>query len=150
MNILINPLDFDIKNIFLSEIKDNTIINGVFIKVIYSSNLITLNGIFLLFPIIEPERRIYNGKQYLFFKQQDNMHIIDMFEKIERNIISLYYGNSSKTIVYTIHKQLKNGMIKFYQYSDIKLSLEPQYYMKISGIWETATEIGLTYKLIQY
>jgi len=150
MNILINPTDFDIKNIFLSEIKDNTVINGVFIKVIYSSDIITLNGIFLLFPIIEPERRIYNGKQYLFFKQEENMHIIDIFEKIERNIISLYYSNSSKTIVYTIHNQLKNGMIKFYQYSDIKPGLEPQYYMKISGIWETATEIGLTYKLIQY
>lgn len=183
MNLLIPPTDFSKTHLFFSDSKENTVLNGNFIKLIYSSSFITINGIFIDFPIINPERKIYNGKQYLFFtptilkkpqdtiqeqiqnkdiqdnsETEDKENIITIFERIESDILELFILNNihrnprlaSKTINHTIYKQLKNGMIKFYQYSEIKAGVEPRYYMKISGIWETATEIGLTYKLIQY
>lgn len=154
MNFLIHPKDFIINNVFLLDVKENTIMNGNFIKLIYSTKFITLNGIFIEFPIQQYERKIYNGKSYLFFNHTDYSFLIDVFKNIESSLINLFIQNdcsrkhSKKTIVHTIFNQLKNGMIKYYQYSE--LINEPKFFMKISGIWETATEIGLTYKLIQY
>lgn len=161
MNILISPLDFSISNVFFLDIKENTIMNGNFIKLIYSTELITLNGLFIDFTILETEQNIYNGKQYLFFptdSYEKNLKIIQLYERIECNLLDSFIESQksknnheilNKMKIHTIHKQLKNGMIKYYNYSDNK-SVKPKYYMKISGIWETATEIGLTYKLIQY
>jgi len=147
MNFLINPNEFLIQNVFLSDIKENTIMNGNFIKLIYSTHFLTLNCIFLEFPIQNYEKKGYNGKSYIFFNNKEYFHLIDTFQKIESSLLDLFIqNNNKKKIIYTIHNQLKNGMIKYYQYSEIKN--EPIFFMKISGIWETANEIGLTYKLI--
>jgi len=161
MNILISPFDFSISNVFFLDIKENTIMNGKFIKFIYSTELITLNGLFLDFLILETDQKIYNGKQYLFFPTESyekNDRIIQLYERIESELIDSFielqisknnHDILNKKKIHTIHKQLKNGMIKYYNYSN-NSSIKPSYYMKISGIWETASEIGLTYKLIQY
>jgi len=161
MNLLIQPYNFSISNIFFLDMKENTIMNGNFIKFIYSTDMITLNGLFLDFTILEPEQKIYNGKQYLFFPtdlNEENDKTIILFERIETELLDLFIQLQlsknnreilNKKKIHTIHKQLTNGMIKYYNYSD-NTSVTPKYYMKISGIWETANEIGLTYKLIQY
>ena len=157
MNLLISPNDFSISNIFFLDIKENTIMNGKFIKFIYSTEFITLNGLFLEFDILNIDHKIYNGKQFLFFKM-DSENIIQLYERIENELLDLFIelqiSKNNKEIhkknkIQTIYNQLKNGMIKYYNYSD-NLSNKPKYYMKISGIWETTTEIGLTYKIIQY
>jgi hypothetical protein len=161
MNLLIQPSNFSISNIFFLDTKENTIMNGNFIKFIYSTELITLNGLFIDFAILETDQKMYNGKQYLFFPKnsnEENDKKIIVFERIESELLDLFIEFQlskknreilNKNKIHTIHKQLKNGMIKYYNYSD-NISVHPKYYMKISGIWETATEIGLTYKLIQY
>jgi len=150
MNFLIDPKDFNIKNVFLLDTKENTIMNGNFIKLIYSTVFLTLNCIFLEFPIQIYEKKSYNGKSYIFFNNKDFSDLVDSFQKIESSLLDLFVQinnkASKKKVVYTIHTQLKNGMIKYYQYSEIRN--ESMFFMKISGIWETATEIGLTYKLI--
>jgi hypothetical protein len=150
MNFLINPKEFLIQNVFLSDIKENTIMNGNFIKLIYSTKFLTLNCIFLEFPIQKYEKKSYNGKTYIFFNNKEYNNVIDLFQKIESSLLDLFIQmnrkSTKKKVVYTIHNQLKNGMIKYYQYSE--LMNESILFMKISGIWETATEIGLTYKLI--
>jgi hypothetical protein len=157
MNILISPEDFHISQLFLTDSKENTIMDGNFIKLIYSTDYLTFNGIFLDFFIKFPERKVYNNKQYLFFNPE-NENIIDTFERIEKSILENFIQNNidknpdiiNKNISQGIYKQLKNGIIKYYQYTNIASVDTPKYYIKISGIWETNTQIGLTYKLIQY
>lgn len=152
MNFLINPKDFFINNVVLLDTKENTIMQGNFIKLIYSTKLLTLNCIFLEFPIQIYEKKNYNGKSYIFFNNNDYGNLIYAFQKIESSLLELFIQIDTtkkylkKTFVHTIFNQLKNGMIKYYQYSEI--TNEPSFFMKISGIWETSTEIGLTYKLI--
>jgi hypothetical protein len=157
MNILISPEDFHISQLFLTDSKENTIMDGNFIKLIYSTDFLTFNGIFLDFIIKFPEKKIFNSKQYLFFNPE-NEDIIHTFERIEKSILELFIQINmdknpdiiNKNISQGIYKQLKNGIIKYYQYTNIASGDTPKYYIKISGIWETATQIGLTYKLIQY
>jgi hypothetical protein len=157
MNILISPEDFNASQLFFTDSKENTIMDGNFIKLIYSTDFLTLNGVFIDFPIESFEKKCFNNKQYLFFNPE-NDKIIHTFERIENTILELFIQLNidknpdikNKTNNQVIYKQLKNGIMKYYQYTNILLSEKPKFYIKISGIWETNTQIGLTYKLIQY
>ena len=148
MNILLDIEQFDIENIFILESKDNIVINGIFIKILYSTNFFTMNGIFLNLPLLQYDIRNFNGKNIVYFDINKNMDIISKFSKLENDIIHFYIKNkpSNKKIIYTFENQLKNGMMKFYTSSFSK----KKFYVKISGIWETTTDIGITYKLIYY
>ena len=107
MNILINPYEFSRSNIFFLDIKDNIIMNGKFIKFNYSTELITINGLYLEFPINGFEQNIYNGRQYLFFlkefheeneklihqyKQKAKLHISSNFNQdvVWKNLLNEY------------------------------------------------------------
>lgn len=155
MNILLKMEDFQ-ENIIFLESKKNNIMNGNFIKMLYSTEYFTMNGIYIDFPIRNFEKKVYNGKKILFFDTFENNQLISQISKIESSIIHLFIKNEStqnktiqrKKIVNTIHSQMINGMIKYYNY--MTDSESNQFYIKISGIWETDLDIGLTYKIIQY
>lgn len=148
MNILLDIDQFDIKNVFILESKENIVINGIFIKILYSTSFFTMNGIFLNFPLIQYDVRNFNGKNVVYFDINKNKDIITKFSKLENDIIqfNLKTKATNKKIINTFENQLKNGMMKFYASSYIKKN----FYLKISGIWETNTDIGITYKLIYY
>lgn len=193
MNILININDFQTENIFFMENKENIIVNGIFVKILYSSEYYTMNGIYLHFPLmyyeknniptnIQPSISFQNinmkkDKNVLFFDIEKNFELISQFSKLETTILQFYMKNKNiknKNIVKNISTQLKNGAIRYYNYkflnglyvsklnesnaiksnnndyiSQIKHGLK-KFYIKISGIWETNTDIGMTYKLIYY
>jgi hypothetical protein len=155
MNILITLERFSINEVFFLETKENTVMNGTFIKIIYSTPYFTLNTLFLDFPFIL-NTNVFNGNQYLVFNFTDENNVfIDKFQQIEYEILQQYLEmNESHNLElikkrpnYMIYKQLKNGIIKYYHYSN---NYNLKYYMKISGIWETDKEYGLTFKVIQY
>jgi len=155
MNILITPKKFVLNEIFFLETKYNTVIDGTFIKIIYSTPYFTLNTLFLDFPF-NINTNSFNGNQYLVFNSTpNNIELVNHFKKIEYDILQQYVEiNQSHNLElinkrpnYTILKQLKNGMIKYYHYSNNSIL---KYYMKISGVWETDKEYGLMFKVIQY
>jgi len=150
MNILITPDKFSLNEVFFLETKENTVMNGTFIKIIYSTPYFTLNTIFLDFPMIL-NTNSFNGNQYLVFNSIDSNHdLVEKFRQIEYDILNQYVEmnqSHNKRPNYMIYKQLKNGMIKYYHYTN---SSNLKYYMKISGVWETDKEYGLTFKVIQY
>lgn len=148
MNILLDIDEFKIENVFVLESKENIVINGIFIKILYSSDCFTMNGIFLHFPLINYDLRNFNGKNIVYFDVDKNTDIITKFSKIEYDIIDFYLKTKdiNKKIIYTFENQLKNGMMKFYT----SYFTKKNFYVKISGIWETTTDIGITYKLIYY
>jgi hypothetical protein len=193
MNILININDFQTENIFFMENKENIIVNGIFVKILYSCEYYTMNGIYLHFPMMYYEKNltyfnhsssfqnVQREKNVLFFDIEKNFDLISQFSKLETTILQFYVKNKNiknKNIVKNISTQLKNGAIRYYNYkfsnglhicktnesllqknitklcnnecvSQIKHGLK-KFYIKISGIWETNTDIGITYKLIYY
>jgi len=60
----------------------------------------------------------------------------------------MFYGITKKTTVFNLKTQLQNGYIKYYV--EYYGSNKGSYYIKISGVWESQSEIGITYKIIEY
>jgi len=80
--------------------------------------------------------------------------------RIEMQILEFYKQlfQCKKKLVFMLKEQLQEGNIKLYKehfYNFIKFPCKktnyiPNVILKISGIWETADNIGLTYKFIEY
>ena len=157
MNLLLNISDFSSENVFFLESKENNIMKGDFVKILYSTNEFTSNGIYFHFPIKHFERKVFNNKKIIFFDTISQNDLISQFSKIENDIIELFLKNKSvlnnmsccKKVIHSISTQMNNGMMKYYNYSE-KVSHSSNFYIKISGVWESILDIGLTFKLIEY
>jgi hypothetical protein len=148
MNLVLDLANVDIINVSFLEKKDNTIVEGIFSKIIYTDEFITLNGIFIDFPLeIIPTDKIIN-KNYLFFTLQSNYNIISKIQELETKLIDCYNieKNICKKNVFNLYNQLISGKIKIYNNS--YNSKHNHIVLKISGLWETTNEIGITYKFI--
>jgi len=150
MLILLNLCNFSISCISLLEKKINIIMDGYFTKILYSDNCMTMNGIFFKLPISISSRTCYQTKCTAYFDTILNNDWIYKLSIIEKQIINYYmffFGIINKSPNYSLKQQLQNGYIKYYKDTNSKKSL---YYIKLSGIWETENEIGITYKIIEY
>ena len=132
---------------FCESIKNNIMLDGVFIRILYSTHNVIFNGIYLEINLND----VYFEKYYNKFKCNYNMisysnkEIIDKIKKIEENILKkLNYYN--KTPNFKIYEHIKNGNIKIFCDSIPKSN--SVLILKISGIWETNNSYGLTYKFI--
>jgi hypothetical protein len=72
--------------------------------------------------------------------------IIDNLKVIEEDILKKY-EMKDKVAQFKIYEQLKNGNIKIF--SDLNNKTSASFILKISGIWETQMNYGLTYKFIK-
>jgi hypothetical protein len=89
-----------------------------------------------------------------------NYNIIKELNQIEYHIMEhykQYVGRTHKQNVYSLRNQLRTGNLRIYVYTsfddmepihDTILPSELFYVLKISGIWETATHVGITYKFM--
>ena len=152
MNVLINPNKIDIQSIFFMDTKTNIIMDGNFTKMVYSNAIFSTTAVFLSFPLRYSNILMLPNKYMLTFEIESNKEIIQRFIQIERDIIENYkqFYNIEKTSSYNLKNQLLKGIIKFYKESREHPIKSPNYYMKISGIWETSFELGITYKIIEY
>jgi len=147
MNIVKRIEQYDDNNLFFCEpIKNNVMNDGNFIRILYSTNNFTLNGIYLFITIND----IICEKYYLKYKCTFNvfMHkdMIDNIKIIEEDILKKY-EIPDKVAQFKIYEQLKNGNIKIF--SDVINKSSCSFILKISGIWETQLNYGLTYKFIK-
>jgi len=155
MNISIDLQKVSILNIFFLDKKMNIIIDGNFTKILYSNDYFTMNGLYVLFPIEASSIEKNANKNLLKLNpyQNNNNIIIQEFAKLEARIIEYYkntYKCKGKTVNY-LSRQMYSGSMKLYKEfnsTDGKKS-NVQYIIKISGIWETYDEVGITYKLIE-
>ena len=158
MNIILDLNRLVIGNTHFLDTKRNIIIEGDFTKIIYSSELFTMNGIYLLFPIeISTIDKITNKTIMKFHPySRHNLSSIQDFSKLEYQIIEYYkqMHNCTKKTSNMLSKQMYTGSMKLYKgflqdqymynYDDVK---SIHCVIKISGIWETFDEVGLTFKL---
>jgi len=135
-----------------------------------------MNGLYILFPISGVSVELVYTTRKLNFNPYlpSNLKIVQDFAKLEYNILENYKQtrHCPCKISNLLSKTMYSGFIKLYkeynkleslavtqqpistmprgcEQSDQNCSIHPQYIIKISGIWESNTEIGLTYKLFE-
>jgi hypothetical protein len=130
---------------FLEPIKNNIINNGIFIRIIYSTSIFTLNGIYIDICIKCNTIDKYYNKYICSFDISKYKEIIDKVRIIEEGLINKITV-PGKTPQYKIYDQLKTGSVKVF--SDAVEKINNSFLLKIAGIWETEYEYGLTYKFL--
>jgi hypothetical protein len=102
-----------------------------------------LNGIYLYIQLNEPFLEKYYNKYKCSFNTILHKELIDNIKLIEENILNKI-NIVNKTSQHKIYEQLKSGNIKIFCDSTPKTN--NSFILKISGIWETQHNYGLTYK----
>ena len=156
MNIVIQPSQFNTNYVFLLEKKDNIVFEGIFTKILFSNELFTMNGIYLNFKLEPTKATDAANKPMMCFQpyNKNNLLSIQQISNMEIDILEHYQkmNQSNKGINNVLSKTLYTGVIKLFNTGSvpgIKTATEPvcKLCIKISGIWETADEIGITYKV---
>jgi hypothetical protein len=156
MNIVINPTKFNSQHIFFLEKKKNNIIDGCFSKVIYSPEHFTMNGIFFVIPFVSKSNTNISSESkytvYFYTHDVKNLQYITILSQIENSIINTYkeMNGLKKQNNLVLTNQLHKGYFKIYkEKTTCKSPNDKKYMLKISGVWENAEEIGITYKFIE-
>jgi hypothetical protein len=147
MNIVFeNIKDVNVENVVFLEKKKNIIMDGNFTKIIYTDTCVTINGLYINFPI---QYTSYYSNSIYILNTLNNLKIIKTLVEIEYNLLKYYkqFYNVYKNVIYNINNQLVNGKIKLYR-EEIP-SHKTKIILKISGIWENVNEIGITYKFLE-
>jgi len=202
MNLTISFDQFSTNHILFTEPKNNNVMDGHFTKILYSTDLFTMNEIYLCFPI-KTYSDHYSRSQLSFnINYPDNQECIKEFSRIESDILAFYKENvhCRKRSVLKMADQLMSGNINLYSshfysgggggfksisnvdksnggdawISEMRASNKKnrdynsadvdgwisdtrnrnyqdysKYAMKISGVWETDLEVGITFKLVE-
>lgn len=155
MNVVKKIEQYDSKHIYFCEpIKNNIIQDGSFIRILYFTGNMSLNGIYLMIHLKKVSIEKYYNKVKYLFSVEENMEMIEKIKNTEENILNkISYTMGNKTPQYNIydnfiHQNIKMHMNNFTEES-MTHSKTPYFVLKISGIWSTEQHYGLTYKHFQ-
>ena len=148
MNLVMNIDDFKIEHSFFSSPVKNIVIEGSnFIKLIYSNSLTTFASVYIQVPIhILRVERYFNKLKYSFDpKAFHNKKIIEKIFSIENAILEKINIIDKKPILHLFDK-LSRGIVSMNENSST--TPKKSIFLKISGIWETSCNYGLTFKFV--
>ncbi len=146
MNLVKSIEQYNDKNTFFCEpIKNNIMTDGNFIRILYSTQYFILNGIYLLVNLHDIACEKFYNKYKCNFNILNHKDTIDNLKKIEEELLKKY--KTSKIASYKIYEQMKTGYIKIF--TDVGNRSQCSFILKISGIWETQYNYGLTYKFLK-
>ncbi len=147
LNIIMTASQFQPANLLLLDCRPNMIMSGKFTKVMYSDECITLNNISIVLPLEHTKVSGAASKTFLSFSSntRNNSRVIADVIGIEDYILGYYIQmtGSQKMRVSSLHDHLQNGYIKIYS-----SETGTTFVLRISGVWEDDTRVGLTYKLM--
>lgn len=149
MNIIINKDEFNPDYVFFQNSVKNIIMqDGNFTRIIYSNSLFILNSIIVTIDLhITHYEKYFNKYKYFFDCTYENTRKeLEKISLIEKQILDRIQFPNKKPI-YRINQQISYGNIKFYT-DTIQYNSEQKIYIKLSGIWETANEYGVSFKFI--
>ena len=153
MNIAYKLDQINLQNLFFLDSKKNIIMDGKFTKILYSDELLTTNGISVVIPFHNTTIDKTYNKTMLKFQTSDsvNVRIANELSRIEKYILEYYkqISNNTKSATTTLNDHMKNGNVKIYRDS-ITSTNAKTVIIKISGIWEDQTRVGLTYKFMEF
>jgi len=146
MNIVKNIEQYNEDYVYFCDpIKNNIMNDGNFIRILYSTPLFILNGIYVNIIINHTSVDKYYNKFKCTFDINYHRDILEKIRYIEEGLLKKINING-KIPQYKIYEQLRNGNIKVFSESYDKINTN--FLLKIAGIWETDTDYGLTYKFI--
>lgn len=146
MNIIKRFDQYDEKYIYFCEpIKNNIMNEGNFIRIIYSTNNLMLNGIYLLLSLNDITCEKYYNKYKCIFNVNNHKELIENIKTIEENILKKI-EIKNKIPLFKIYEQISNGNIKLF--NEVINKSNNLFVLKISGIWETQFNYGVTYKFV--
>jgi hypothetical protein len=132
--------------VFCDPIKNNIMLEGNFIRILYSTPICILNGIYLSILINHLSIEKYFNKYKCSFDINSHMNVINKIRDIEMGILRKI-NIAGKTPQYKIFEQIRNGNIKIF--SDNIEKNNSMFVLKIAGVWETDYNYGLTYKFLR-
>lgn len=154
MNVIITTHQFQSIYAHFLDRKPNMIIDGIFSKLLYSNHHFVMNGLFIDISLQSISPKKYNSS-FIEFDVSSNKDMMKRISEIEKQILQNYadyFQITNKTPVYDLSYKLHSGSLKYYS-SSIQNKypiVKPEYFVKISGIWETIHQYGITYKIIEY
>lgn len=149
--------NFNFNNIIINDpIKNSVIQYNYFYKLSYSNDIIALNSIFILFEL---SNIIIDNDKVTFIKNETNNNVFNKLIEIEEYLLSLineYRSKLSKFKELYDNKTFKfsqsDDIDKFNNYNFLNTFVEKnntkKFVLKISGIWESKDNIGLTFKIL--
>lgn len=147
MNIVIELDEFDETNVYFNKPVRNTVIDeSNFLRVTYSNHMFSMNGIYIKIDIDISNKEKHYNKYKCSFNLAKNYLVIHKLAQIESKILGRLVMNG-KTPVQKIRQQLNCGNIKIFT-DNAQLSSQNNYILKMSGVWETEKEYGITYKFM--
>lgn len=173
MQLVIPIQNFNINNVFFNNPIPNTVLEGsLFIRILYSDDYITFNGIYLGLRWKANLSSFINLEQSSYFEKSDNLiniqrlnndnEIDDMIKEeqdindlllIEEQILNKI-NIQNKNKVFQMPDQIRSifsNLNKKYKQSIISNNKESQkisFIFKCSGVWITDDSYGLTFKFI--
>ena len=143
--------DFNSEKILINnKTRNNIITNSFFYRLYYSDNDFISNGVVIVFQLNDISFEKYFNKNKLIFNSKQNLNIVEKLNNIEDELLqSLKIENKSRKNL--IKEQLDNGFLKIIneKYNILKKQDKSKIIIKISGIWESKTEYGLTFRCIK-
>lgn len=147
MNIAIELDEFDETNVYFNKPVRNTVIDeSNFLRVTYSNNMFSMNGIYIKVNIDVTHKEKHYNKYKCSFNLSKNYLVVHKLAQVEAKILRRL-EMSGKAPVQKIRQQLNCGNIKLFT-DNSNVSQANMYILKMSGIWETETEYGITYKFM--
>jgi GTPase involved in cell partitioning and DNA repair len=132
------------------ESRKNIILDGKFTKITNSDEFFSTNGVYVHTPFQLTTIDRQSNKTFLKFQivNKQNAKLITGLSQIEQSILEYYKHllNSNKQIVLSLSDNMKNGCVKLYR--ECFQNDSNNYIIKISGVWEDQTRIGLTFKFL--
>jgi hypothetical protein len=119
---------------------------GSFIRILYSPNSFTLNGIYLLLQLNDTVVEKHFNKYKCGFSVETHYPLINKIREIEENLLQKL-NIENKIPQNKITEQLLMGNIKIFSEHPPKSTGE--FILKISGVWETKLHYGLTFKFVK-
>lgn len=149
MNIITSLEDNYKFNIFYNEKVNNTVIeNSYFIRINYSNELFTLTGLFLKINLNINDIEKYFNKFKYSYTLTLNRDIIDKLIKFEEDLLNIKELNNLKKNYKLKDQMLSMNIRTFESINPVQNTNIYSFLLKISGIWFTDSQCGLTFKFL--
>ena len=148
MYLAFNFEQINFSRFFITDVTRNTVMdNSIFKRLTYSTEDITLNGLCVRCNFDAYNIDKYYAKYKCTFDQVINRNVLLNIITLERNILEKNVVEN-KSPRFSIAEQLNSGFIKVFLENNILNYDSNHILLKISGIWESTEEYGLTFKFI--
>lgn len=145
MNVLLDEKTYSPDNIFLYDPIKNAIINGYFIKMVYSTEYFTMNGLYIeIKPTDYTELACVKINEKYISTVKLSQTMSNKLKHIEFDILNKKHGCMNVPPQYKLSNHIDTSTFKLHLVTPIFSSI----LFKVSGIWKNDCGFGITYKLV--